>query len=220
MNDDMALFLICIAIILFLVYRYSKHGGSYPDEITVEPGIYRIGEELAPGKCDVTALSGSGEIRIRERGKKEPTVSFKLSAASAVTPSSYRNLTLLPRRMLEVNGNLHLNITPPCIIDEDQEIELTQGSYTFGADIPPAKYDLTALDGEGKVSLFEGKEHEVSVSQEMAFSVDGKSSVYHNLLCEAGSRLEVVDTLTLKLTRSQKQRGRMQKILDFLNQDP
>ena len=220
MNDNTALFFLFIGIGLYLIYHFSKPSGSYGEDTPVGPGTYRIGEDLSPGKCDIVAVSGGGDICIKEKGNDVGNNPFKLAASNPTPPSRYRNMTLHSHDILEVNGSIKLLLSPPSAIESGDGAELTLGTYQFGTDIPPAKYDLKATGGDGQITFFEPKAAEYSVFQDMALDVAGKSSVYSNLLCEDGARLEVDGTLKLTLTKSKKQRGRMQKILDFVNQDP
>ena len=220
MTDDMALFLVCIITALFFLIRYSKRGGSYTDERPLDPGTYRIGEDLAPGKCDLVAASGSGDICIQERGNGIWSNNFKLGVGNPTASPRYRNLTLHPHDILEINGSIQLLITPPSAIADGSGAELMLGTYQFGVDIPPAKYDLEATEGDGQFSIFAPGENEFSIFQDMAPSTVGKSSTYHNLLCEDGARIQVDGTLKLKLSKSAKQRGWMYEVLNFINQDP
>ena len=220
MNDNTAMFLICICIILCLLYRYSKRGGKYAAELPLGPGTYHVGEDLDPGKCDIVAVSGVADICIKERGNDDWNNPFKLAPGNPVAAARYRNMTLHPRDILEINGKAKVTLEPPTAITDGNGAELIMGTYQFGVDIPPAKYDLKAISGNGQFTFFEPKATEFSKFQDMAFEVDGKSDSYTNLLCEAGSSLVVDGTLKLKLTKSKKQRGRFNQILDFVNQDP
>ena len=220
MNDNTAMFLICVCIILYLLYRYSKRTAKYSAELVLEPGTYQVGEDLDPGKCDIVAVSGVADICIKERGNDDWNNPFKLAPDSPVAAARYRNMTLHPRDILEINGKAKVTLAPPSAIADGNGAELVMGTYQFGVDIPPAKYDLKAISGNGQFTFFEPKATEFSTFQDMAFEVDGKSDSYTNLLCEAGSSLVVDGTLKLKLSKSKKQRGRFNKILDFVNQDP
>ena len=220
MSDDMVLFFICITIILYFLLRYCKRNSSYSEEVPLDPGTYRIGEDLTPGKCDLVAASGSGDICIQERGNGVWNNPFKLGVSNPAASPRYRNLTLHASDILEVNGSIKLLVTPPSAIADGEGAELTLGVYQFGIDVPPAKYDLKAESGDGQFSFFAPGESEFSVFQDMSSNGDGKSTTYKNLLCEEGSRMVVDGTLKLKLSKSGKQRGRLQKILDFINQDP
>lgn len=220
MNDNTALFFLFICIGLYLIYRFSRSSASYGEDTPVDPGTHRIGEDLPPGKCDIVARSGGGDICIKEKGNDAWNNPFKLAADNPTTPSRYRNMTLRRHDILEVNGKIQLYLSPPAAIADGEGAELTLGTYQFGTDIPPAKYDLKAAGGDGQIIFFEPKATEYSVFQDMALDVAGKSPVYNNLLCEDGARIVVDGTLKLTLTKSKKQRGRMQKILDFVNQDP
>lgn len=220
MNDNTALFFLFIGIALYLIYRFSRAAGSYTADVPVGPGTYRVGEDLDPGKCDLVAVDGGGDICIKERGNDVWNTPFKVAAANPTAATRFRNLTLHRHDILEVNGSVKLLLSPPSAILNGDGAELTLGVYQFGVDIPPAKYDLTATAGDGQFTFFEPKATEYSVYQDMALSVANKSSSYSNLLCEEGSRIEVDGTLKLKLTKSKKQRGRLQKMMDFVNQDP
>ena len=218
MDDQMAVLLILIMVFLYAIYRFSK-GGGYSGEIQLNPGTYRIGEDLSPGKGDLVAVSGCGEICIQESSNGIWSNNFKLHASDASDPARFRNLTLRPHDILEINGNIQVMITPSTPITDPENIEIGLGVYQFGLDVPPAKYNLKAVSGDGHVTFFEPEAEEFSFFQSMNASGDGKSKVYENVLCEEGSRMLVDGALVLKLTKSKKQRGRMQKALDFLNQD-
>ena len=220
MTDDTLMLLICITIVLYLIYRYSTRGGSYTEDKSLEPGTYRIGEDLDPGKCDLVAASGSGDICILERGNADWNNPFKLGVGNPAASPRYRNLTLHAHDILEINGNVKVLVTPPSAIPEGNGAELVLGTYLFGVDIPPAKYDLEATDGDGQFSFFRPGDDECHIFQDMAPENANKSATYLNLLCEAKSRIVVDGTVKLKLTKSAKQRGRMEKFLEFINQDP
>ena len=219
MNDEMTLFFIIIGVVLVIVYRRSKRG-LYGSEIPLTPGDWRVGEDIDPGKGDLVAVSGTGDINIMERGNGVWTNGFKLGADNPAVPGKYRNLTLHASDILQINGDIKVLITPPTPIADGNGAELTLGTYQFGVDIPPAKYDLTATEGDGQFTFFAPDESEFSVYQDMNPSMTGKASVYNNLLCEDGARIVVTGSLKLKLTKSKKQRGRFNKLLDFINQDP
>ena len=219
MSDDMALFFIIIGVVLVFIYKRSKRS-VYGNEIPLGPGDYRIGEDLDPGKGDLVAVNGTGDICIKERGNDVWNNPFKLGKDNPAVPNRYRNLTLHPSDILQINGKVKLLIEPPTPIADVKDAELTLGTYQFGVDVPPAKYDLKATSGTGQVTFFAPNESEFSFYQDMGADADGKAAVYSNLLCEDGSRLVVDGTLKIKLTPSKKQRGRFNKLLDFVNQDP
>ena len=219
MGDEMAVLLIILAIFLYWVYRKSNTSG-YSSELPVKPGTHRIGEDLPPGKGDLVAISGGGTVTIKERGGSAKVTTFKLHASNSALPSRYRNLKLCPLDILEISGNMETLITPAKSISDVNGAELTQGVYKFGADIPAAKYNLKAVSGDGKVSIREANAADPSFSQDMNTAGEDKSSVYENILCEAGSQMTVEGSLKIKLTLSQKQHNMTQRFLDFLNQDP
>lgn len=219
MNDDMALFFIIIIVILVILYRRSK-SGLYGDEIPLSSGDWRVGEDLDPGKGDLVAVSGVGDICIKQHGNDVWNHAFKLGANDPATPGKYRNITLHANDILQINGSVKVMLVPPTPIADGDGAELTLGLYEFGVDIPPAKYNITAEEGDGQFTLYEPGSTEFSVYQDMNPNLAGKASVYSNLLCEGGARLEVDGNLKIKLTKSKKQRGRFNKLLDFVNQSP
>ena len=220
MSDNTVMFLICMCIIVYLLYRYSARIAKYTGEVPLNPGTYRIGEDLDPGKCDIVVVSGVADICIKERGNDVWNNAMKMAADNPVAPPRYRNMTLHAHDILEINGQTKVVLEPPTAILDGNGAELTLGTYQFGIDIPPAKYDLKAISGNGQFSFFEPKASDFSEYQDMAVGVDGKTDSYTNLLCEEGSSIVIDGTLKLKLTKSKKQRGRFYKILDFVNQDP
>ena len=113
MDDIMAFLLIIIVVVLVLVYRYSKSkSGGYNQDIPLNPGTHRIGEDFPPGKGDLVATAGKGEVCVKRWGSEHHVLKFKLHAEGITDPTGYRNLTLRPHDTLEVNGNLKLMVTP------------------------------------------------------------------------------------------------------------
>ena len=219
MEDGMAVILILLLVFLYLLYRMTI-SGTYPPESPLGPGTYRIGEDLDPGKGDLVCVGGAGDVSIQERGNGVWTNNFKLHVDSPSAPSRYRNLTLHPHDILEINGSIKVLITPPTALTEADTLELCLGCYQFGVDLPAAKYDLKATAGDGQITFYNPKETEYSLYQDMNHAADGKSGEYKNLLCDEGARLTVEGTLKVTLTKSAKQRGLMQRLLDHLNQQP
>ena len=166
MNDEMTLIFIIIGVVLFIFYRRSQRG-HYSSDIPLEPGDWRVGEDIKPGKGDLVAASGTGDISIMERGNGVWTHNFKLGANNPAVPGKYRNLTLHASDILQINGNLKVLITPPTAIANGEGAVLTLGTYQFGLDIPPAKYNLKAEEGDGQIDL-PCDSHEESVTDKLA----------------------------------------------------
>ena len=219
MSDEMTVLLIILAIVLYLLYRKSAPG-EYRSEHSLKPGTHRIGEDLSPGKGDLVAISGGGTVNVRERGSTAKVTTFRLHSSNAAIPSRYRNLRLSALDIVEISGNMEALITPAKAITDARNVELTQGVYKFGEDLPAAKYNLTAVSGDGKVSIREANATDPFFSQDMNPMAADKASVYENLLCEAGGQMTVEGNLKVKLALSEKQHNRTQRILDFLNQTP
>ena len=219
MSDELAIIVMVIVIGLVFLYRRSNSGG-YSSDIPLNPGTYRIGEDLDPGKGDLLAVSGGGDISIKDRGTGNWDHNFKLHADSPAAPSSYRNLTLQTHDILEINGRIQVMIIPATPVKDVAGVEFTHGTYEFGVDIPPAKYDLKAVGGDGQVQLYPPEGEVYTFFQDMTKDTGDKSIVHENVLCDANARMTIDGTLKLTLTPSKKQRGWVYKVVDFLNQDP
>lgn len=216
MDDQMAMFFICTIIALILIYKFFS-SSDYTTEIPLEPGTYRVGEDLAPGKGDLVAVAGGGEFCVKPHGNDVWNDPHKLGITSPAQPSRFRNITLNKGDILEIDGDVKMMLTPPAAIKDLSKENLTLGIYRFGIDVPPAKYDLKAVSGDGQITFFEPGKDEFTMFQDMAEKVPNKAASYKNLLCEKGSVLWVDSSLSLKLTRSKKQRGFLH-ILE--NEDP
>ena len=221
MTDEMAVLLAIFAGILYWIYRRSQPKKGFTSNLTLTPGTYRIGDDLGSGKCDLIATKGGGDICIMESATNEWSHNFKLHSGSPALPQRYRNLTLSGKDILEINGNVEIQLAPAKAIENGDGAEISLGVYQFGVDIPPAKYSLKVTAGDGQIQFFEPESEEYSIYQDMNANAEGKSAGYENLLCEAGSRLVVEGTLQIKLSMSKKQpKTKMQTVLDFLNQKP
>ena len=129
--------------------------------------------------------------------------------------------TIMANKVLVETSARHIHLTEDAVRAlYGDGAELTLGTYQFGVDVPPAKYDLKAVGGDGQFSFYAPEESEFSSFQDMALTADSKTSTYANLLCEEGARIQVDGTLKITLSKSKKQRGRLQKLLDIINQDP
>ena len=200
MSDDMALFFIIIGVVLVFIYKRSKRS-VYGNEIPLGPGDYRIGEDLDPGKGDLVAVNGTGDICIKERGNDVWNNPFKLGKDNPAVPNRYRNLTLHPSDILQINGKVKLLIEPPTPIADVKDAELTLGTYQFGVDVPPAKYDLKATSGTGQVTFFAPNESEFSFYQDMGADADGKAVTVRRQLGNSVQTLRVPLPAVLTVTR-------------------
>lgn len=219
MDDMMALVLIFITICLILAYRKCKgKEAGYKEDIPLNPGTHRIGEDFPPGRGDFVAIEGKGDLIYKKWGAEKYVMKVTLHADGTLAPDRYRNLSLGAHDTLEITGNLKIMITPSRACSENATPVLTLGTYQFGKDVPPAKYNLKAVGGSGAVKYFAPDSEEAAFTQDMG---DGNAAVYENLLCEENGRMIIEGMLKLELTKSKKQPShRSQKILDFLNQKP
>lgn len=82
--------------------------------LTLGIGTYKVGEDIAPGKYDVVAVSGSGNFQGDVTSCKLGSLNEILAAPGASTSeraSSYSNLVLASGDVLYIKGNLSLQFT-------------------------------------------------------------------------------------------------------------
>jgi len=91
------------------------------------------------------------------------------------------------------------NTTQPATEQPAQQtavsLDLSAGNYTIGTDIPPGKYDITALSGRGNFFGNPGIVNEI-----MGVEGDYSISSYKNATFKNGNTIEVKGTLVVNLT--------------------
>lgn len=203
MNDEIFLVLLFIAIVLVVIYKCCFHG-EYGRDIFLGPGTWIVGIDLPPGKGDLIAETGAGSFCVKEFRSKEWSVGGNIGVTSGLQPGRYRNLDLHPGDTLEINGNVNIMITAPVAIRDITEENLGPGNYRFGVDVPPGKYDLEVVSGDGQVYLILPRQKEYSFYQDMDKD-GGKTHEYANLRCPRGAVLWIEGSLQIKLKFSAKQ---------------
>ncbi len=103
-----------------LVVGYDSAAGMatvsapVPATLTLGIGTYTVGEDIAPGKYDVVAVSGSGNFQGEVASCQFGSLNEILAAPGASTfehSSTYSNLTLASGDILYIKGNLSLQFT-------------------------------------------------------------------------------------------------------------
>lgn len=204
MSDEFAFFIVFIGAVVLAIVTLRSHG-NYEDQIPLKPGLYVVGCEIEPGKCDVKAATGGGNFIVRNKVAKAWECGNAIGDTSGLQPSRFRNLRLGRGDVLEINGNVTVLLTPPVPIRDPSEEPLGPGIYRFGIDVPPGKYDLEIVSGDGDVLLVEVKKDEYSFYQDMSLENPIKAPSFNNIVCTPEFELWVNGSLQVKLNPSEKQ---------------
>jgi len=193
----------CGIIAMAVMQRISSNVCvNYEEKKLVTAGTYVVGTDIPVGKADLTAISGSGSFCIKNNEVKDWTFGNLIGATSGFQPKKFRNLVLTKEDILEVNGSVKIMLSPPSPIKETMEENLVPGVYRFGVDVPPGKYNVEVVSGEGNVVLVEAGKDDYTFFQEMAPSDPLKADTFKNLNCTADHELWVRDSLQIKLNPS------------------
>ena len=201
MTDNFALFIIfCGIIALAVLQRLSS--GNYEDKHFLTAGTYKAGADIPVGKADLTAISGAGNFCVKNKEVKDWTTGNLIGATSGFQPSKFRNLVLNKDDILEINGSVKVMLSPPVPIEETKEESLVPGTYRFGVDVPPGKYNLEVVSGDGNVVLVESGKDNYTFFQEMALSDPLKADAWKNVDCTDAHELWINGSLQVKLNPS------------------
>ena len=129
-------------------------------------GHYTAGVDLPIGKCNVTVISGSGNV------SSSNMYNGGMNAIMGVEESTY---SIKEFKGLQMNKNVVLSVSNGVTIkleytsvtgnyigrtyDESLAIELGDGNYTVGSDIKAGIYNIVVVSGNGNVSssnMFDG----------------------------------------------------------------
>lgn len=198
---------IVLAIIFFsFVLLWLMRDSDYEDRRILSPGVYKVGKDIHPGRCDLVAESGNGNFVIKNKKANSWTLGNSLSAVGGMAPGSFRNVTLMRGDILEINGNLTVMLTPPQPIRNLKEETLGPGIYRIGVDgIRPAKYNFKAEGGNGEIVLVDIFDNSFSIFQNMGKGQSMAAGSYDNVVCSRRYEIWINGTLQVKLTRSKKQ---------------
>ena len=191
---------LCVVILLLM------RNGDYEEQRILSPGIYEVGVEIRPGRCDLMAESGGGSFIIKN--KKADCWNLGNSiGVGGIGPGRFRNVTLMHGDILEINGNVRVMLTPPTPIADLRTETLGPGIYRIGVDInPPAKYDFEAVSGSGEIILVDIKDNSFSIYQDMAAGHPQRAKTFDNVVCSRRYELWVNGSLHVKLKPSEHQR--------------
>ena len=151
-------------------------------EYTLGAGYYTAGIDLPVGKCNLTAVSGNGNINSSNLLNGGVNEMFGVDDGNDLYESSFNGLKMKENVVFHISGDVVVQVSYTEVTggmtgreyDESQAVELGSGNYTAGTDFPAGTYTVTAVDGTGNVSssnLLDGGMNEM-------FGVDGGNGLY------------------------------------------
>lgn len=201
MTDNMLLIGVVI-IGFFVLIAWLMRNGDYEEQRILSTGVYEVGVEIRPGRCDLLAASGSGSFAVRNKKTNAWNMGSPIGVTSGAMPSRFRNLTLNRGDLLQIDGNVTVMLAPPMPIFDLSTETLGPGIYRFGVDVPPAKYNFEVVSGGGEIYLVELGKDTYNLFQQMAKGAAMKPSAYQNVLCSNRYELWINGSLQVKLTPS------------------
>lgn len=175
-------------------------------EHTLSAGYYTAGVDIPAGKCDVVAVSGTGNLSSSNLWSGGVNEMFGVDNGSGYYTESFNGLELPEDATLKVSGNLKVKLTYRNIesdytgrtYDDSASVTLGSGNYTIGSDLNEGTYKVIAVSGNGNISssnLLEGGINEM-------FGIDNGSGYYteefSNLKLEKDVTVEIKGNLKVK----------------------
>lgn len=129
-------------------------------------GYYTSGIDFPPGKYDITAVSGSGNVSSNNMfsggiNALMGTEEADKAVGGGLFQQQYSNISLPEGVVLSVSGGVTVRITSDNasaaplkqrVQPNTQTVELGNGNFVSGEDFPAGTYDIAALSGGGNVS--------------------------------------------------------------------
>lgn len=176
-------------------------------EYTLTAGHYTAGIDIPVGKCDVVAVSGTGNLSSSNMFMGGVNEMFGIDDGNGFYTESFNGLKLPAGTVLSLNNRLVVKLTYTKVernfsgraYNEASAIELSSGNYTAGEDFPAGIYKITAISGTGNLSssnMFNGGLNEM-------FGIDDGTGFYNGQFLNAefsdGCELTVSGGLIVKL---------------------
>lgn len=204
MTDN--ILLIGALIIGFIVLlAWHLRNSDYEEQRVLSTGIYEVGVEIRPGRCDLLAADGSGSFAVRNKKTNAWNMGSPIGVTSGGMPSRFRNLTLNHGDLLQIDGKVTVMLAPPKPILDLRTETLGPGIYRFGVDVRPAKYSFEVVSGGGEIYLVDLITDTYNLFLQMAEGNAMKPSTYENVLCSNRYELWINGSLQVKLVPSQHQ---------------
>jgi hypothetical protein len=176
-------------------------------EYTLTAGYYTAGIDFPAGKCNVTAISGTGNLSSSNMYSGGINAMFGIDDGTGLYTGSFNGLQLPSKTTLSLNGVLKIKLEYTSvdsnftgrIYDESAAITLKDGNYEADTDFTAGIYKISAVSGRGNLSssnMYNGGMNEM-------FGVDDGTGMYNNQFLNAnlekGVTLSISGGLTIKL---------------------
>jgi len=173
-------------------------------------GYYTAGIDIPSGKCNVYAVSGTGNLQSTNMFNGGVNEMFGIDDGNGLFTSSFNGLQLSEGVVLSTNNRMVIRIEYTSIngraggryYDTENSIELSAGNYVSGEDFPAGVYSIEAISGTGNLlssNIFNGGVNEM-------FGIDDGNGFYsehiQNVDLPKDVELEVKGDLIIKLIPS------------------
>lgn len=130
-------------------------------------GNYTAGIDIPSGRCNVTAISGQGNLSSSNMWSGGINEMFGVDDGSGWYVSEFKGLKLPEGTVLSADGNISFKLEFTSIdgsasgrkYDESAALELSTGNYISGTDFPSGTYSIEAVSGQGNIhssNIFDG----------------------------------------------------------------
>jgi len=175
-------------------------GSHIPNTYALSTGFYIAGIDIPVGKCDVTAISGSGYLSSSDDSISE---FFGFEKGDV---KSFKGLKLPKDILLNISGELTIKLTYKSIeggfsgrtYKMSSAIHLSTGNYEAGEDFEAGTYNIVAVSGSGYLSSDNS-----DVSDYVGLEEDDIREIKHVYFPE-GSDLSLEGDLSVKLIPANK----------------
>ena len=153
-------------------------------EYTLTAGHYKAGVDIPSGRCDVEAVSGTGNLSSSNLLSGGINAMFGIDNGSGLYTSTFKGLSLPYGTTLNLNNRLTIKLTFTSIgstysgrnYDESAAVALSDGNYEAGTDFASGTYKIVAVSGQGNLSssnILDGGLNEM-------FGIDKGMNMYNN----------------------------------------
>ncbi len=163
---------------------------------TLSTGFYTAGIDIPAGKCNVTAVSGSGNIL-----SSDDDGINEIFGTERGDVSSFKGLKLPKNVTLSISGRLTVKLVYKSIdgglsgrtYNMAGATKISTGNYEVGADFKAGIYNIVAVSGSGNIYSLDGEVNEI-----FGFEDEDVREI-RNVNFPKGAELSIEGDLTAKL---------------------
>lgn len=170
-------------------------------------GFYTAGIDLPSGRCNVTAVSGTGNLISSNMFNGGVNEMFGVDDGTGIFSGSFNGLKLPEGTLLSTNGRLVIKIEYTSIegrakgriYDEEAAVTIGSGNYVSGSDFPAGVYRIKAISGSGNLissNAFDGGVNEM-------FGIDDGYGIFNDQIMNVdlpdGTELTVSGGLEIEM---------------------